>query len=85
MSKIVYALYDVQEMNLTQFSAASGILAKDAVSAYLTEKIFPNIGISDEASKDLLTDISNSKDIPELISCLGKYDFQLALMPVNNL
>jgi len=82
MSKIVYALYDVQEANLTQFSADAVILAKDAVAAYLTEKIFQEIGISEDASKDLLTDISNSQDIPQLISCLGKYDFQLALMPI---
>lgn len=83
MAKIVYALYDVQEANLTQFSADATILAKDAVAAYLTEKIFPNIGITEEASKDLLTELSNAKDIPELLVVLGKYDFQLALMPIK--
>lgn len=82
MAKLVYALYDVQEMNLHQFSAGATDLAKDVVSAFLVEKIFPEGGFGEEAEKDFLTEISNSKDVPELFAVMGKYDFRLALMPV---
>lgn len=81
MAKLIYALYDAQEMTLVQFSADATILAKDAVAAYLTEKVISKT-VEEDWAKDFLTAISNSKDVPELLIVLESYDFKLALMPI---
>lgn len=83
MAKLVYALYDVQEMNLSQFTADATILVKDAVSAYMVEKVIPGSSFSEENAKDFLTDISKSASVEELMSVLNTYDFKLAFMPIN--
>lgn len=82
MAKLAYALYDEHEMKLSQFTADAVILAKDAVSAFLVEKVFPASGTDEEIVKDILTEISGTKDVQQLLIVLNSYDFQLALMPV---
>lgn len=83
MKKLAYALYDEHEKKLYPlFTADAVILAKDAVSVYLVEKVFPNTEMGEEIIKDILTQISGTKDIKELLIVLNSYDFQLALMPV---
>ena len=81
MAQLVYALYDVQEMKLSQFTADASILVKDAVSAYLAEKVLSDC-FADEAAKDLLTALSKSNDVPELLVVLEAYDFKLAITPI---
>ena len=81
MAQLVYALYDVQEMKLSQFTADASILVKDAVSAYLAEKVL-NDCFDSEAAKDLLTALSKSNDVPELLVVLEAYDFKLAITPI---
>lgn len=82
MAQLVYALYDVQEMKLSQFTADASILVKDAVSAYLAEKVLNTPYFSSEVAKDILTALSKSNDVPELLVVLEAYDFKLAITPI---
>ncbi|QIS79355.1 hypothetical protein HWD31_gp57 [Pantoea phage vB_PagM_SSEM1] len=82
MAQLVYALYDVQEMKLSQFTADASILVKDAVSAYLAEKVLTAPYFSSEVAKDILTALSKSNDIPELLVVLEAYDFKLVFTPI---
>lgn len=89
--KIVYSIFDMQELEHHMFATDSEVLAKDAVMAFL-EKIKGNVfassdpqsqALNDETFKNLQTLISATTSIEELSEALVEYDFQLAMLQVE--
>lgn len=89
--KIVYSIFDMQELEHHMFATDSEVLAKDAVMAFL-EKIKGNVfassdpqsqALNDETFKNLQTLISATTSIEELSEALVGYDFQLAMLQVD--
>lgn len=89
--KIVYSIFDMQELEHHMFATDSEVLAKDAVMAFL-EKIKGNVfassdpqsqALNDETFKNLQTLISATTSIEELSEALVEYDFQLAMLQVD--
>lgn len=89
--KIVYSIFDMQELEHHMFATDSEVLAKDAVMAFL-EKIKGNVfassdpqsqALNDETFKNIQTLISATTSIEELSEVLVGYDFQLAMLQVD--
>lgn len=89
--KIVYSIFDMQELEHHMFATDSEVLAKDAVMAFL-EKIKGNVfassdpqsqALNDETFKNLQTLISATTSIEELSEALVGYDFRLAMLQVD--
>lgn len=89
--KIVYSIFDMQELEHHMFATDSEVLAKDAVMAFL-EKIKGNVfassdpqsqALNDETFKNLQTLISATTSIEGLSEALVEYDFQLAMLQVD--
>lgn len=85
MGKIVYAVFDNELGQLHQFAVDATILAKDAVNAFMSEKIM--YGWEDDATmvehkKDILTAISESKSPADLIQTLIGFGFILNMLAV---
>lgn len=82
MHILAYAVYDCETGELHQFTAEATILAKDVVSAFVTDKVM-DIHWAEDAKKDFLTALSGTKDIEDLKSCMAAYELTLAIMPIN--
>lgn len=89
--KIVYSIFDMQELEHHMFATDSEVLAKDAVMAFL-EKIKGNVfassdpqsqALNDETFKSLQTLISATSSFEELSEALVEYDFRLAMLQVD--
>ena len=89
--KIVYSIFDMQELEHHMFATDSEVLAKDAVMAFL-EKIKGNVfassdpqsqALNDETFKNIQTLISATTSIEELSEVLVGYDLQLAMLQVD--
>jgi len=82
MLKYAYALYDVQEMELHIFAANADVLAKDAVSAFLSQTVIPQHWASEEDAQEMLAQISATSGPVQLQDILEAWDFKLAMILV---